>query len=567
MNIIGITRSHNGAVSILRNGQVQVGIQAERLTRQKRQFLTLENDAENISRTVRYCLEACGLDYADIDAIATSTPWEHIDVDAAKFETLIGGSLRPNTPIVTVPHHLTHAEYALHYSDLEPGLVAIVDGSGTYEKDRARFTIQENRRDDARIFAGPESKETLSSYAFDGDRLELVYRMGHPPVGVPESLGYVHNARLMQSFGHLWEWAAWYCCGSVRDPGKVMGLAAHGNPQAHDGSTYAYLDAEGRLQIAFERLYETFTEPNLGQNDISGNKHFADVAAMVQERTNTLLVELLGRLQKSVPARTLYYAGGVALNVVANEVIVRSGLFDRVYMNGSCEDNGTAIGACLAAQHYLSGGRSTAPVREYYGRTYTNTEIADALTEAGCPHEKVTPDELIDRAANALNGSAVIGWFQGGSEFGPRALGNRSILANPIDPHTKYILDLLVKRRERYRPYAPAVLAERVQDYFDIEGPSPVMLREGRVNVDTLPGITHIDGSARVQTVARGDNQRYYDLIKRFGELSGIPVILNTSYNLAGEPIVESPADAIRSFLASRMRVLFIGDYIATRPG
>ncbi|MEL0021924.1 MAG: carbamoyltransferase C-terminal domain-containing protein, partial [Rickettsiales bacterium] len=139
--------------------------------------------------------------------------------------------------------------------------------------------------------------------------------------------------------------------------------------------------------------------------------------------------------------------------------------------------------------------------------------------------------------------------------------------ANPIDPHTKYILDLLVKRRERYRPYAPAVLAERVQDYFDIEGPSPVMLREGRVNVDTLPGITHIDGSARVQTVARGDNQRYYDLIKRFGELSGIPVILNTSYNLAGEPIVESPADAIRSFLASRMRVLFIGDYIATRPG
>ena len=564
---LGISCSHNGAVALIDDGKVVCAIQAERLTRVKRQGVYLTDDADTVTRCVRYCLGSAGIGYDDVAAVATCTPWQAQSLTEAALSTVIGGRLASGTPVMTVPHHYAHAEYAVHYAPFGPGLVLVVDGSGTYEHDRANLTIQETVDPRARLSVGARGKETISGYHFDGAAFRLMYRFAHPSGGDPAPVAGILNIRLLQSIGHLWRWASWYCCGGGNDAGKVMGLAAHGDVAAHADLEFAEIRSDGFLSIRFDRLNQTFRTPNLAGVEISGNQHYADLAAAIQDRTNRLLTGLLALMKDDKPADTLYYSGGVALNVVANEVIGRSGLFDVVHMNGSCEDNGTAIGAALAAHAHITGERVAETVTDYYGRDYSDAEIAAALEAARCPHRRLPDSEVAEIAAKLLAEGAVIGWFQGGSEFGPRALGNRSIIANPTDPHVKYVLDMIVKRRERYRPYAPAVLAERSHEFFDIDGPSPVMLREGRVhNPARLPAITHIDRSARVQTVRRQDNPRYYDLIKRFGDITGIPVVLNTSYNLAGEPIVESPEDAVRSFVKSGLRNLVIGNYLVDRP-
>ncbi len=565
--ILGISRSHNGAVALLRNGSLFRAVQAERLTRVKRQGIYLDGDNDVLSRCVRYCLDDAGIGHEDVGAIATCTPWEEARTSHETLCGLIGGNVSKDVPLITVPHHYAHAEYAVHYGNGSPGLVLVVDGSGSYESDRAGLTVQEDIHPKARLFVGATGKETVSAYVFDGRSMRLVYRFAHPsgPVSAP-TVGIL-NIRLLQSIGHLWRWASWYCCGGGNDAGKVMGLAAHGDVAAHAGLDFARIGRDGLLAIDFDLLSREFRQPNLAGVEISGNRHYADLAAAVQDRTNRLLVDLLTQLKAEFPTQSLYYSGGVALNVVANEVICRSGLFETLHMNGSCEDNGTAAGAAMAAYVQLGGDRQYEAVTDYYGRGYSDSDIEAALTAHQCSFRRVDDNEIAAEAAQLIADGVVIGWFQGGSEFGPRALGNRSILANPTDPHIKYVLDLIVKRRERYRPYAPAVLAERCHEFFDIDGPSPVMLREGRVfNPAKLPAITHVDNSARVQTVRRDENPRYYDLIKCFGDRTGVPVILNTSYNLAGDPIVETPEDAVRSFTKSGLRNLVIGNYIAERP-
>ena len=276
-------------------------------------------------------------------------------------------------------------------------------------------------------------------------------------------------------------------------------------------------------------------------------------------------MDILTILKGKYPTNTLYYAGGVALNVVANEKIIRSGLFENVILNGSVEDNGTAIGAALAASNILMKKRVTETVTDFYGRAYVNNEILTAIEEFSFEFEFVEEDQIYDRVASLLFNNKVVGWFQGRSEFGPRALGNRSILANPSSPNMKYILDLHIKHRDRYRPYAPVVLEERAGQYFDIDGESPVMMREGKVLKNNFPAITHVDGSARVQTVTENENEPLYKLIKAFDKVSGFPIILNTSFNLPGEPIVESPTDALNSFSNGSLEYLCLGNYLVSR--
>jgi carbamoyltransferase len=561
MWIIGVAGSHNGGVALIRDGKVVTAVQAERIVRLKRHSISLDRMGTDVRELVSYCLKQAGIGPDAIDAIATSSPWLAAFPRFRSPEVWFGAADDQLPPFITVPHHLAHAEYALHYSLLAPALVLVLDGSGTRESQRAQLDVKERQRTPIKHHAGI-AKESISAYSFDGDELSLVYRFAgdESEVEIPGEVGH----RYLHSLGDLWKWASYYCCGSLNEAGKVMGLAPYGDPCRLNQLRYLNFDeCSGAVHISF-RDFTRFTKPNVAGRDVSGDSHYEDIAAHVQSTTNNFLLKLLHFLEIRYPGTHLCYSGGVALNGIANEQLIRA-TRRAVHMNGSCEDNGTAIGAALAAHHQLTGLRVAEEPTEYYGRTYSEEEIASALSMRAISSHGRSRRDVLEIAAGALANGRIVAWYQGRSEFGPRALGNRSILADPRNSDVREILNVKIKKRERYRPYAPAVLEERANEFFNLPGASPLMLRVVPVTTASLPGITHVDGSARVQTVSRRDNAMFYDLIQVFGEITGIPVLLNTSFNRAGEPIVESPQDAIDAFLTMKMDILIMGDHVIMR--
>jgi len=543
----------------LRDGRVQVAIQAERLSRRKREMTPILKPNAVIQDCIRYCLDHSGIGIGDLAAVATSTPWKDVGLDLGVLFDGMGAGELTRIRAITVPHHLSHAEYAIHYAETDSAVVLVIDGSGTFENRRPQLTIKE-AEDRPLTFVQPDQKETISAYAYDGAVLRLIYRSAFSKP-FPGLAADNHQ----QSIGRLWEWASVYTFRDDSEAGKVMGLAGFGDPAVHRDLRVMSLDGQGRLDLRFDGLYANFRKPWSGQGDVMDDRHYADLAAHVQECTNTVLLDLCRLLRDRSGMRDMCYAGGVALNGLANEHVIRAGVFDNVFQNGSCEDNGTAIGAALAAHHLLTGQRVPEPVTDHYGRIYGDDEIRSCLDRYGLRYQAPGRAGMIADAAQAIAGGAVVGWFQGRSEFGPRALGNRSILADARSDAIKPVLDRKVKKREPYRPYAPAVIEEKAQEYFDLEGTSPVMIRVGRARDERLPAVTHVDGTARVQTVSRTANERFYDLIAAVGARTGVPVVLNTSFNVAGEPIVEAPSDAVRTFLYSGMDRLYLGDFIVSR--
>ena len=564
MWILGISLSHNGGVALVKDGKVSCAIQAERLARVKRQAIYLTNDAQLVTRCVQYVMKYAGIDYKDIDSIAITTPW-HVDKLApAQLAQLIGDTSSNSFTIEYIPHHYSHAEYAVHYADNKqmPMLSLVIDGSGSYESDRALHTLQEAQHPECISTTRPDGKEVVSCYLFENNKLELVYRFS--PSIDPSFVYNQHSKGLIQSIGHYWRWASWYCCGNHNDAGKVMGLAAYADKVTLLES-FASWRIEKGISVDYQQLFHHFKDPNFLSKDIADNTHYRQVAGMVQHDTTKIILTMLRELKTRHNAKNLSFSGGVALNVVTNEKIIRSGLFDHVILNGSCEDNGTAIGAALAVSRVHSNETEYETIFDYYGCNYSDESIKSAINSTDLQFEELTEEQLYQQAAQKLSDGQILGWFQGRSEFGPRALGNRSILADPRSVITKPLLDVRMKQRDRYRPYAPAVLVEKARDYFDLDGDSPVMMREADVKINQLPAVRHIDNTARVQTVSERDNPQFYKLIKAFEKITGIAVILNTSFNQAGEPIVESPTDAVNSFNKSNLDCLYIGNYCVTR--
>lgn len=558
MWILGIAGSHNSGAALIKDGKVVVAIQTERLVRCKRQAISLDRMAQHAAEVIRYCLRYAGIDLPDLEAIATCTPWDTIHPRFAFQFT------RPYAPLprfVTVPHHLAHAEYAMHYSPLEPCLVLVCDGSGTYEYQRACLDIREEE-EEALKYVSDDGKESISAYTFDGSHLKLTYRVAYGAVNDPDSS---EPRDWLASLGHLWEWSALYCHGNFQEAGKVMGLAPFGDSNVHADLKTLSLDSKGKMWIDLPGLFRRFQSPNVSGADITGNRHYEDLAAHVQDVTNQFLVELVRFLQTRHATDRLCYSGGVTLNSTANEYL-RKRLGLKLHMNGSCEDNGTAIGAALAVHHSSTGQRISEAVTDYYGREYSSEEIRESLRGYSGNVMTLPRSELLRYTSQALASGRVVGWFQGRSEFGPRALGNRSILADPRNSRMRDFLNRRVKHREGFRPYAPAVIEERAAEFFDIEGPSPVMLRVVPVRGTSLPAITHVDGTARIQTVNRRQNEIFYDLLTAFGTETGVPVLLNTSFNIAGEPIVETPGDALSTFGRSDMDVLIAGNLVIHPP-
>ena len=561
--ILGISNSHNGSVAIIKDGEVKSAVQAERISRKKRQWLSIDGDTKLIKDCVSYCLDAVGFGCQDIEAIALSTPWAVKKISNLDLFHLIGGTPKNYIETFYVPHHFSHMEYIVHYGNSKPGIILVIDGSGSLEEDRLLFNIREEHHPQILNHTHFSGKEVISAYWFNGFKSVLIYRFS-PNTNSYDEIN-LDSDSLLQSIGHYWEWASQYCCGTRTDAGKVMGLAAFGEVKNIIEKEILSISENGKLNLNFNHLKKIYKNPNLFNLDLSSSKHHQNIALKVQLETENVILKLLGILKKKYPTDTLYLSGGVALNVVANERIKSSKLFKNIILNGSVEDNGTAIGAGLATSIKLGHKRRSSLITDYYGRLYKNEEIIEALSNYDFLYKILSNKEVFKYAADLILKEKVFGWFQGRSEFGPLALGNRSILANPTSSATKYVLDHFMKCRDEYRPYAPVVIEDKAGKYFDINTSSPVMMRNVKVLDRNLIAITHYDGTARVQTVNQKDNKNLYLLLLEVEKITGYPILLNTSFNLPGEPLVETPSDALSSFSQGSLDNLFLENILIYR--
>ncbi len=298
------------------------------------------------------------------------------------------------------------------------------------------------------------------------------------------------------------------------------------------------------------------------------NERFKDIAASTQVAYEEVFFHILNSLQKQTGFKSIALSGGCIQNSLANGKIYDKTPFEEVYIPPATYDAGGAIGAAFYLFHQIMDkARSFVMDSAYWGPSYTNDKIEEALNKNNIAYKKLNDDELLKKVARDIAGGKIVGWFQGRTEIGPRALGNRSILADPRNKEMKDILNLRIKRREDFRPFAPSILEEDLEEWFETDKPVPFMEKVYKVKKDkrdSLPAVCHVDGTGRVQTVNSKSNNEYYDLIKKFKEITGIPIVLNTSFN-ENEPIVNTPEDAVECFLRTKMDVLVLEDYYIAR--
>ncbi len=589
MRILGISAYyHDSAAALVVDGRIVAAVQEERFTRTK-------HDASFPVHAVTYCLQRAGCALNELDAIT------FYDKPFLKFERLletylsfapmgftsfrkamplwlreklfqkdllirefrkIDGDFVDAKKLLFSEHHFAHAASAFFPSPFVDAAVLTMDGVGEWA--------------------------TSSLAIGSGNRLAIQRELCFP-----HSLGLLYSAFT-------------YYTGFKVNSGeyKVMGLAPYGEPKyaqkildhivdvKSDGTFWLdqkYFNYCTGLTMTNDRFADLFGHPVRKSDELLTQFHM-DMAASVQSVTEEIVLRLARSIRSETGAANLCMAGGVALNCVANGKILKQGIFDNIWIQPAAGDAGGAVGAALAAYHLNksqpripSGDRHDAMSGAYLGPEYAQEEIECQLASSGAKCATLSDDEITGATAQALADGKAVGWMQGRMEFGPRALGARSILADPRSPSMQRMLNLKVKYRESFRPFAPSVLVEDVSDWFEMNSGSPYMLfvadvvpsrrrkiteKESalfgidKLNVvrSEIPAVTHIDYSARIQTVHRETNPRYHSLISRFKELTGCPMLVNTSFNVRGEPIVCTPSDAFRCFMGSEIDVLVVGN-------
>jgi carbamoyltransferase len=586
-HILGISAYyHDSAACLMRDGEIVAAAQEERFTRKK-------HDHRFPANAVEYCLKAGGIKGEEVTYVA------FYDKPLLKFERLLEtyidyapSGLRSflmamplwlreklwireqveehcnyKGKVLFTEHHESHAASAFFPAPFESAAVLTMDGVGEW---------------------------ATSSYGYGrGNELHLLAELHFP-----HSLGLLYSAFT-------------YYTGFKVNSGeyKVMGLAPYGEPKyvklMLDELVDLRADGSLRLNMKYFNYCQGLTMTNGEFDRLFGGpprqpegqltQREMDLARSVQEVTEEAMLRMARHVHKETGERNLCLAGGVALNCVGNGRILREGPFEQVFIQPAAGDAGGALGACLSTWYqYLGNARDVAQVTgghadgmrgSYLGPEYSNEEIRTFLDTTGATYRRLEHNELAEYVAGLLAHEKVVGWFQGRMEFGPRALGARSILGDPRSPKMQAQMNLKIKFRESFRPFAPSVLRERVADYFEMDCDSPYMLLVApvqarhripmteqeqklfgieKLNVprSTIPAITHVDYSARVQTVRREDNPLYYDLIAAFERLTGCPVVVNTSFNVRGEPIVCAPEHAFTCFMRTEMDVLVLGDYV-----
>lgn len=556
--VLGLSASHNGAACLLHGDHIIAAIQEERLVGKKRARLY----GSRPSLAVQYCLGQGGISAADLDLVVLCAQTDvHLPENEISRNPMLNVQAN-GTATLTISHHAGHAVSAFATSGFDNAAVLIVDGMGS-----PTFDLSGDEQG-AVLDPGVVGGETNSIYYSEGTSLKALEKhmveqgrwLNPPPEGASMpgfgSLGGIFSAAAQQIFGNS------------MDAGKVMGLAPYGTPTIDPGEFFEIRD--GRF-VFFDTVPKRFTSSECWPH---AKREYEDLAASVQNALEHALLYLVGRARELCPSRNLVYAGGVALNSVANERIIRETDFDRVYFIPAAEDSGPAIGAAYHGLWHLTGEYSPqAHERDGYGTTYDAGAISAAIERTPSIVARESSD-TVSVAADLLVEGNIIAWFTGPSELGPRALGQRSILCDPRRPDAKERLNARVKHREAFRPFAPVIPLEEAGNWFEVDGvdpSSPFMLRIMSFREDKrdlVPAVVHVDGTGRVQTVTKEVNGSYYDLVKAFGERTGVPIILNTSLNVMGEPIVETPEDALWCLLLTQLDAcVFDGTVVTKKPG
>jgi carbamoyltransferase len=553
--VMGISIGHNRGAAITINGDLKVAISNERVTRIK----TDHSDSLPLE-SMRYCLEALNLEYKDIDAFIYNTT-EDINRAPEEFEIETGMS---RDRLNFVPHHLAHAYSTFCASDFDEAAVVVADAMGSVYNDETPIKDW-FKVDESGLNPGEHLAEGYSIYHFSRKDQTInqsyckwvvyPFREGDPEAetSIGHKYGMGSKQLVYNPVHNTWQ------------AGKLMGLASYANKEWVDSHPIQTRFEDEDMYVMVQTFYPEVTwQSNFQQK--------ANVAGLYQREQELSSLHLAKMAKKITNSNNICVAGGSFLNCNTNELIIREGIYDNAYFMPPADDSGIPIGCAYYGSHVLMGKIPTSEgwMTAYLGKTYTEQEINDAidLYSSSINVIKLEEDEMVDTVANLLNENRVIGWFQKGSEMGPRALGCRSILASPKQAWMPQYINSEIKLREWYRPFAPSVLYEKQAEIFELDTYSPYMLVTTEVKPEwrsKIPAVTHIDGTARYQSVTPDNNPKYHKLISKFNEVSGVPVVLNTSFNGPEEPIVETPTNAINTFLKRNLYALVLNNYLITR--
>ena len=591
MRILGISAFyHDSAAALLVDGKPIAAAQEERFTRKK-------HDPGFPEHAIRYCLSEGGLSLDDVDHIA------FFEKPLLKFERLLETYLA-NAPAGYRSFKMALPVWLKEKLFQKPGMVKLLKPiSPTGEGIEEKLLFAEHHQSHAASAYYPSPFEEAVVLTLDGVGEWATTSVA---IGRGSTLETVREIHWPHSLGLLYSAFTYYTGFKVNSGEyKVMGLAPYGVPRFKDLILKHIVDLKDDGSFWLDQKYFnyatglTMTSPAF--HDVFGGpprkpeawltQREMDLAASVQAVTEEIMLRITRDLAKTYAIPNLCMAGGVALNCVANGKILRDGHFKRIWVQPAAGDAGGALGAAYAA-HAIHAGRPRymngaldGMYGSYLGPAYAQADIEQRLTKAGARFTTLDDDAAIERTVDALAAGHAIGWFQGRMEFGPRALGARSILGDPRNPQMQKNLNLKIKYRESFRPFAPSVLAEDAAQYFDLDAESPYMLlvadvlesrrrkmtadEEALFGIDKLnvprsdiPAVTHVDYSARVQTVHKETNPRYHALISAFKARTGCPIVVNTSFNVRGEPIVQTPEDAFRCFMGCEMETLVVGNCI-----
>ena len=552
MRTLGFSVGHDKGAAIIENGRLMVAITEERISRIKHDGAYSGGKIPFAS--IRYCLDYLNLTLKDIDSLVYSTT-EMVDDVEQQFIEIFKNSSLPK--LTFIPHHLAHAYSTFFSSGFEDSVVIVADASGSIltHTNKMPKWYQDVSRDG--LSDEEDWTEGISIYHFTKKEYKEVYKkwIKYPvPIDTNEgvSVGTMYSEGSLQLVfePNLNTWPA----------GKLMGLASYANQKLVDESPFYVQKLDKDIFIPNNRIFPRVT----WSSDFFSRACVAGIYQREQERASLILAEIGRDLSDS---KNVCVAGGSFLNCNSNEKILNSGLYEKCYFLPPSDDSGIPLGCAWYGYQQLWDINEVEVLKPYTGKKYQESDIISAINKfPNLDFIKFDDfNELLDIVTYWLTQNRVVGWFQGSSELGPRALGNRSILASPIEKWMTGHINSDIKKREWYRPFAPAVLFEHQSEIFESDVFSPYMLVTTTVKEEwrnKIPAVVHIDNSARHQSVTPESNSKFHDLIKSFYNKTGVPVLLNTSFNGPHEPIVETPEDAIRTFLSQNLDLLVIENYL-----